>query len=147
MEYKEGEVIVATPCDHVFHKRCCQEWFQLSRTCPVCRLDGEWPCFIVSLFIWCTRTYTEYTVPEALGMDPTVDSSHSTGTMRRGEMNMPNFIRIIRREQRNEEPEMLMWLLSYQPTTHPKLRIKCSSWMSDQCLVKYRTLEIMLMLK
>ena len=37
-------------------------------------------------------------------MDPTVDSSHSTGTMRRGEMNMPNFIR-IRREQRNEEPE------------------------------------------
>lgn len=38
-------------------------------------------------------------------MDPTVDSSHSTGTMRRGEMNMPNFIRIIRREQRNEEPE------------------------------------------
>ena len=38
-------------------------------------------------------------------MDPTVDSSHSPGTMRRGEMNMPNFIRIIRREQRNEEPE------------------------------------------
>lgn len=46
MEYKEGEVIVATPCEHVFHKRCCQEWFQLSRTCPVCRMD----------------------VPEALGM-------------------------------------------------------------------------------
>lgn len=39
MEYKEGEVIVATPCDHVFHKRCCQEWLQLSRTCPVCRID------------------------------------------------------------------------------------------------------------
>ena len=49
--------------------------------------------------------HSEYTVPEALGMDPTVDSSHSTGTIRRGEMNMPNFIRIIRREQRNEEPE------------------------------------------
>ena len=39
MEYKEGEVIVATPCEHVFHKRCCQEWLQLSRTCPVCRKD------------------------------------------------------------------------------------------------------------
>ena len=39
MEYKDGEVIVATPCEHVFHKRCCQEWFQLARTCPVCRFD------------------------------------------------------------------------------------------------------------
>lgn len=49
MEYKDGEVIVATPCEHVFHKRCLQEWFQLSRTCPVCRTD----------------------VPEALGMTET----------------------------------------------------------------------------
>ena len=38
-EYKEGEVIVVTPCHHVFHKCCCQEWFQLARTCPVCRTD------------------------------------------------------------------------------------------------------------
>lgn len=39
MEYKDGEVIVTTPCEHVFHKHCCQEWFQLARTCPVCRTD------------------------------------------------------------------------------------------------------------
>ena len=39
MEYKEGEVILQTPCQHIFHKRCCNEWFQLSRTCPVCRED------------------------------------------------------------------------------------------------------------
>lgn len=48
MEYKDGEVIVATPCGHVFHKRCCREWLQLSRTCPVCRTD----------------------LPESLGMEP-----------------------------------------------------------------------------
>ena len=82
MEYKEGEVIVATPCDHVFHKRCCKEWFQLSRTCPVCRLD----------------------VPECLGIDSTVESG-SEGTVRRGEI-MPNIIRIIRRDQReSNQPE------------------------------------------
>jgi hypothetical protein len=39
MEYKDGEVIVTTPCEHVFHKHCCHEWFQLARTCPVCRTD------------------------------------------------------------------------------------------------------------
>ena len=49
---------------------------------------------------------SDLSVPEALGMDPTVDSSHSTGTIRRGDMNMPNFIRIIRREQRgSNEPD------------------------------------------
>jgi hypothetical protein len=39
MEYIPGEVIVQTPCQHIFHKRCCHEWLQLARTCPVCRTD------------------------------------------------------------------------------------------------------------
>jgi hypothetical protein len=39
MEYKDGDMIVTTPCEHVFHKHCCREWFQLARTCPVCRTD------------------------------------------------------------------------------------------------------------
>lgn len=53
MEYEPGDGIVATPCDHIFHKQCCKEWLQLSRSCPICRRDiveglgegstlGEW---------------------------------------------------------------------------------------------------------
>jgi len=38
-DFSEGDVIVVTNCEHVFHKRCCQEWLQQARTCPVCRTD------------------------------------------------------------------------------------------------------------
>ena len=38
-EFVDGDTIVATECDHVFHKRCCQEWLKQARTCPVCRMD------------------------------------------------------------------------------------------------------------
>mmetsp|Transcript_25313 Transcript_25313/g.51491 ORF Transcript_25313/g.51491 Transcript_25313/m.51491 type:complete len:160 (-) Transcript_25313:2544-3023(-) len=38
-EFLAGEVIVVTPCEHIFHKRCCNEWLQHSRTCPYCRAD------------------------------------------------------------------------------------------------------------
>jgi hypothetical protein len=38
-DFIAGEVIVATACQHVFHKRCCQEWLRQARTCPVCRMD------------------------------------------------------------------------------------------------------------
>ena len=33
------EEIVATECNHVFHKQCCREWLRQARTCPVCRMD------------------------------------------------------------------------------------------------------------
>ena len=39
MEYAPGDGIVATPCEHIFHKQCCKEWLQLSRSCPICRRD------------------------------------------------------------------------------------------------------------
>jgi len=83
MEYKEGEVILATPCDHVFHKRCMQEWFQLSRTCPVCRTD----------------------VPEALGLDEGTgtNSSISESEVIRGQSREVhqgmNFAHIMRSER------------------------------------------------
>ena len=38
-EFEPGDSIVATECDHIFHKRCCQEWLRQARTCPVCRSD------------------------------------------------------------------------------------------------------------
>lgn len=38
-DFVTGEVIVATECQHVFHKRCCEEWLRQARTCPVCRMD------------------------------------------------------------------------------------------------------------
>jgi hypothetical protein len=98
MEYKDGEVIVATPCEHVFHKRCLREWFQLSRTCPVCRTD----------------------VPEALGMTETTGMtsedegnrsiSISESDEARDDINafgrnenqqIYNFIRFIQRERRH----------------------------------------------
>lgn len=34
-----GDVIVETACEHVFHRRCCEQWLQQARSCPVCRLD------------------------------------------------------------------------------------------------------------
>ena len=87
MEYKEGEVIVATPCEHVFHKRCCQEWFQLSRTCPVCRTD----------------------VPEAMGLTEGTGStvgdrrdsteSDRNSNQREGDRVEMNLMHILRREQ------------------------------------------------
>ena len=87
MDYKDGEVIVATPCEHLFHKRCLQEWFQLSRTCPVCRTD----------------------VPEATSEDDGNRSiSLSESDELRGENNafwrdenqqISSFIRFVRRER------------------------------------------------
>jgi len=33
------DVIIITPCRHLFHRQCCLEWMELARTCPVCRTD------------------------------------------------------------------------------------------------------------
>jgi hypothetical protein len=38
-DFVHGEIIVVTECEHVFHRRCCQEWLRQARTCPVCRTD------------------------------------------------------------------------------------------------------------
>jgi len=38
-DFLADEVIVATDCDHVFHKSCLKEWSQRARACPVCRSD------------------------------------------------------------------------------------------------------------
>ena len=115
MEYKDGEVIVATPCEHVFHKRCLREWFQLSRTCPVCRTD----------------------VPEALGMTETtgvtledernrsISISESdearddiNGFGRNENQQISNFIRFIQRESRHSrdaEKALLLKGFLHQP--------------------------------
>lgn len=33
------DVLVETPCKHIFHKHCCREWLRQARTCPFCRTD------------------------------------------------------------------------------------------------------------
>lgn len=38
-EFDAEDDIVSTECNHVFHKSCCEEWFNHARTCPVCRQD------------------------------------------------------------------------------------------------------------
>lgn len=80
-DYKEGEVIVATPCqpcEHIFHKRCCQEWLQLSRTCPVCRTD----------------------LPEALGISEHATESVSGSEEMQRRVELPNFVRFGGGERR-----------------------------------------------
>jgi len=37
--FGDGDTIVATECEHVFHKQCCEEWLRNARTCPICRAD------------------------------------------------------------------------------------------------------------
>eukprot|EP00828_Plagiopyla_frontata_P025161 TRINITY_DN32149_c0_g1_i1.p2 TRINITY_DN32149_c0_g1~~TRINITY_DN32149_c0_g1_i1.p2 ORF type:complete len:122 (+),score=11.68 TRINITY_DN32149_c0_g1_i1:124-489(+) len=35
--YQRGEVIIQTPCRHIFHNRCIEPWLKKSITCPICR--------------------------------------------------------------------------------------------------------------
>jgi hypothetical protein len=38
-DFLPQDVIISTPCSHVFHKICFSEWLDLARTCPICRTD------------------------------------------------------------------------------------------------------------
>jgi hypothetical protein len=39
--FDANEVIVKTPCQHYFHRRCLESWLKLAKTCPLCRNDIE----------------------------------------------------------------------------------------------------------
>jgi len=85
-DFSEGEVIVVTNCEHVFHKRCCQEWLQQARTCPVCRTD----------------------IPTALGMsDHGSDNGSLVGDPSRPRPNRPP----LNREEFHQEVVSLLRLL------------------------------------
>jgi hypothetical protein len=38
-DFLNQDIILITPCQHVFHKACFSEWIDLARTCPICRSD------------------------------------------------------------------------------------------------------------
>ena len=42
-EIKKNQLAYKTPCNHIFHKKCIQQWFDKSATfvptCPMCRKD------------------------------------------------------------------------------------------------------------
>lgn len=99
MEYKDGEVIVATPCEHVFHKRCCQEWFQLSRTCPVCRTDVPEALDTGAALGNEESRSISITGPDEL-RDDNDGSRENTASGRNENQQISNFIRYIRRERR-----------------------------------------------
>ena len=81
-DYAPGDGIVATPCDHVFHKQCCKEWLNLSRSCPICRRD----------------------IVEALGEESTLEEgslSDRGGHRPRGwQRDASNLLQFLRRDQR-----------------------------------------------
>jgi len=37
LEVLRGTEIVISPCGHVFHRACLQDWFGRDRSCPICR--------------------------------------------------------------------------------------------------------------
>ncbi len=36
--YKKKEKIIRLDCQHMFHKKCFQEWLKTGQTCPLCRI-------------------------------------------------------------------------------------------------------------
>lgn len=35
----DNSIIVKTTCNHYFHKKCLLEWFNVKKSCPMCRMD------------------------------------------------------------------------------------------------------------
>ncbi|KAI9110312.1 hypothetical protein K1719_018754 [Acacia pycnantha] len=35
--FKDGDHVVAMPCNHIYHNKCIVEWFHRSFMCPLCR--------------------------------------------------------------------------------------------------------------
>lgn len=47
-EFGPDGAIRRTPCGHVFHETCLQNWLLVARTCPCCRADVARPCVHVA---------------------------------------------------------------------------------------------------
>ncbi|KAA8531239.1 hypothetical protein F0562_005948 [Nyssa sinensis] len=43
MEYEEGEIVVALPCDHPYHSDCVSKWLQIKKICPICSSEVSSP--------------------------------------------------------------------------------------------------------
>lgn len=40
VDFMEGDTAKRVPCGHLFHTSCCEPWFAVQTTCPVCRFDA-----------------------------------------------------------------------------------------------------------
>jgi hypothetical protein len=36
--FLKKEIVIKLRCNHMFHKKCFQEWIKTGRTCPLCRI-------------------------------------------------------------------------------------------------------------
>ncbi|KAK6923677.1 Zinc finger, RING-type [Dillenia turbinata] len=39
VEYEDGEMVVALPCQHPFHSDCITKWLQIRKICPICSME------------------------------------------------------------------------------------------------------------
>ena len=39
LEFEPGDRLIQTPCEHVFHDGCLQEWLMVKLQCPTCRSE------------------------------------------------------------------------------------------------------------
>lgn len=39
VDYEDGDKLLQLPCQHSFHTECITGWFELNRTCPLCKRD------------------------------------------------------------------------------------------------------------
>jgi hypothetical protein len=38
-DYQSGESVSSLACDHLFHKKCLEEWLKHKNECPLCRTE------------------------------------------------------------------------------------------------------------